>query len=193
MERAPANAPNPTDVQRRAKGQEAYPRRTMQAREQFKNVILEYLSPEAYASRTQQSADIARRQAPKRAEAISKKFDKSSGAGYFLGAGGGLDHTGYEDDLPDRISKLSSKRKERVAKVEKGRRTGAGPLGKPTKLSKRGFDDQDMPNRPAKTRKPSYDGGHRVRVGDPGESSTASYGTARNLSKVLKGDIEIDK
>ena len=43
MERAPANAPNPTDVRRRAKGQEAYPRRTMQASEQIKNAVLNYL------------------------------------------------------------------------------------------------------------------------------------------------------
>ena len=43
MERAPADAPNPTDVRRRAKGQEAYPRRTMQASEQIKNAVLNYL------------------------------------------------------------------------------------------------------------------------------------------------------
>ena len=158
--------------------------------EQFKTVILEYLSPAAYSKRLKKSTDIASRQAPKRAGAVSKKFGKDTGAGYYLGGGGGLDHTSYDEHLPDRISKLSSKRKERVARVEKGRGGGARPLGKPTKLSKRGFDDQDMPNRPAKTRKPSYDGGHRVRTG---RSTTGKYGTAGNLEKILKGKLHIDK
>ena len=46
-------------------------------------------------------------------------------------------------------------------------------LGKPTRLSKRGFDDTPMPtfdsNKPTtKEREPSYDLGHRVRVGGGG-------------------------
>ena len=57
------------------------------------------------------------------------------------------------------IDKATQTRARRVAKVEKGR--GNVVLRKPTRLSKKGFDDSTLGNKP---RKPSPEGGSRLGV-----------------------------
>lgn len=196
---------------------------------------MEYLSPAAFANRITKSAKIASKRAPLLAKAISRKFPRDERdqkifgkpnaapapidrgkygqglTGYLLGRGGGLDHPNFDEDLPGEIDKLTKRRQQRVAKVQRGR--GGFVLGKPTRLSIRGFDDDPKPmprfnsNEPtttgssdptktnpnkytSKRREPSYDLGHRVRVGSSG--TRGKYGIRKNILKFLKGKLKLD-
>jgi hypothetical protein len=102
-------------------------------KEQFKNVILEYLSPEAYKARLQKSTDYTNSDRGELDPRYSKPRDKVA---------------------RQSINKLSKVRNNRVAKVRKGRDTlgdkikssfgvpgEKGP--RPTRLKKKGFDAVD--------------------------------------------------
>ena len=167
-EMPPKNAPNPTDVKRRAKGNRPYRQRASTelvrgSRLALAEAVLdEYLSPKGYASKLGGSMKKFIRAGKPIEKAIHRKFPKTD-ADYYEGRGGGVGMTGTEDsrkeDFED-AQKLVQRRAGRVAKVEKGRGR-FGMLGKPTKLSRRGFDDQNMPNNPAQKPKPSFDQGSR--------------------------------
>ena len=126
-------------------------------------VLNEYLSPKGYASKLGGSMKKFVRAGKPIEKAIHRKFPNTD-ADYYEGRGGGVGMTGTEDSRKEDYAdaqKLVQRRADRVAKVEKGRVGKFGQLGKPTKLSKRGFDDQDMPNSPAQKPKPSFDQGSR--------------------------------
>ena len=96
-------------------------------REQFRNAVLEYLSPEAYSNRLSHSANMVTRDQANRTGSTPEK-------GY-LQAG-------------KQIDDLSKTRSDRVSKVQRGRRGGGN-----SRLNRKGFDDkravgQDKP-RPA--------------------------------------------
>tara|TARA_R110002074_G_scaffold42819_1_gene112257 strand:+ start:105 stop:848 length:744 start_codon:yes stop_codon:yes gene_type:complete len=113
-------------------------------KEQFKNVILEYLSPEAYKARLGNSADmVTRDQANSRylANAVRQ---------------GAKDHPRrkiVQNQAPikgrwqarNQIDDLSKTRSDRVSKVKQGRRGGGN-----SKLQRKGFDDNRAvgPNKP---------------------------------------------
>lgn len=165
-ENAPQNAPNPTDVKRRARGLKPYRASTELVRGSrlalAEAVLDEYLSPKGYASKLGGSMKKFIKAGEPIEKAIHRKFPKTD-ADYYEGRGGGVGMTGTEDSRKDDYAdaqKLVQRRAGRVAKVEKGRGR-FGMLGKPTKLSRRGFDDQNMPNNPAQKPKPSFDQGSR--------------------------------
>ena len=126
-------------------------------------VLNEYLSPKGYANKLGGSMKKFVRAGKPIEKAIHRKFPKTD-ADYYEGRGGGVGMTGTEDSRKDDYAdaqKLVQRRAGRVAKVEKGRVGRFGMLGKPTKLSRRGFDDQDMPNSPAQKPKASFNYGSR--------------------------------
>jgi len=167
IERTPHDAPMPTHIQRAAKGLKPYRASTELVRGSrlalAEAVLDEYLSPKGYASKLGGSMKKFVRAGKPIEKAIHRKFPKTD-ADYYEGRGGGVGMTGTEDsrkeDYKD-ANKLVQRRANRVARVEKGRVGRFGQLGKPTKLSKRGFDDQDMPNSPAQKPKASFDYGSR--------------------------------
>jgi len=107
-------------------------------KEQLRQFILEYLSPEGYENRMNQSANM-------RSAQTAQRTGKPQVKGYL--------QAGRE------VDKAAQTRSKRVAKVKKGR--GNVILRKPTRLSKRGFDDSALGNKP---RKPSPEGGARLGV-----------------------------
>ena len=85
-------------------------------REQFRNAVLEYLSPEAYSNRLSHSANMVTRDQANRTGSTPEK-------GY-LQAG-------------KQIDDLYKTRSDRVSKVQRGRRGGGN-----SKLNRKGFDDK---------------------------------------------------
>jgi hypothetical protein len=147
-------------------------------KKQLRQFILEYLSPAGYSKKLKGSMDKFRRAGKPIEKEISRRF-KGTDADYYEGKGGGFGMTGTEDSRKEddaAAQKLVQRRKERVAKAEKGRNIGRfGQLPKPTKLSRKGFDDKPMPNRPARKIKPSFDQGSR-NVGDRKNRKTTLQG-----------------
>jgi hypothetical protein len=123
-------------------------------KEQIKNAVLEYLSPEAYRDRLSKSADMVTKDQVKR----DPKRTPIKGN---LQAGREIDA-------------LADTRSARVSKVERGRRGGAGPLGKPTKLSKRGFDD-DRAVGPNKSRPATLRLGRTLDIGEQFKNAVLNY------------------
>ena len=147
-------------------------------------VLVEYLSSKAYGRKLKGSMDKFRRTGKSVEKEISRRFPGTD-ADYFEGRGAGVGMTGTkkskkQDDAD--AEKLIQRRKERIDRVKKGRVGRFGQLLKPTKLSRKGFDDQDMPNRPAKKVKPSFDYGSR-NVGDRRTRKT----TLKGIKDLLSG------
>jgi hypothetical protein len=112
------------------------------SKERLRQFILEYLSPEGYKSRLYKSANLK-----------AKKTADETGTPQVKG----------QLQVGRKTDDLAAKRAERVSKVKKGR--GRFRLGKPTRLSKRGFDDSRQGKvRKAPRRDPSPEGGSRLGV-----------------------------
>jgi len=149
-------------------------------------VLNEYLSPKGYASKLVGSMNKFYKAGKPIEKAIHRKFPMTD-VDYYEGRGGaGFGMTGSgasrKNDAAD-ARKLVQRRADRVARVERGRGR-FGMLGKPTKLSKRGFDDQWMPNRPAKEPKASFDYGSR-NVGRRGRRANRT--TIQSLKDLFSG------
>ena len=158
---------------------------SVMGKQNLRKFILEYLSPKGYENRLRKSNDIYASKAPKIGQAIRNKFGKK-GAGYYMGDIG--QRPDRETDAENQIQNLVAKRKERVAAVEKGRNPGGMVLQKPTKLSRRGFDDSSQGRmRNAPQRKPSYDIGHRIAPSGP---TNRKYGTLRKIGDLLSGRLK---
>lgn len=97
----------------------------IKAREQIKNAVLEYLSPEAYNNRLSQSADmVTKDQANRNTRRAPVKGSIQAGR---------------------EIDDLAGTRSDRVSRVQRGRRGGGN-----SRLQRKGFDDKRAvgPNKP---------------------------------------------